>query len=742
MKYFSRLLWLLCVVALGIITTTVVDAAYGRGAHYGYFNNNYATSGDFVIPGGITISGASERNKVDNLIGTLYSWESGNQQHRDGADFIINTMFGRSAPGNGKGRSGELEALRTRLYNFVDGGGTIIRNSAYSYSINTMYQYKSFSGTGYFDDAWYYASGTGPAYVFSRAGIEYYVIKESCANPLGDLPGIPPGQPPYDINGSSYINMPSPPAYPGASIPTTHYLWNSGPNASPSIAKNIFNTDPGRTWESAVPGTYGVHGIFPVGYMGTYGSTLTIPASAIAGQNYCQMIGWDPDAYLGGVQYRNGRSSPACITVIYKYNLTPVVTQPPALATILTPITFNYSVSNAGPTKTYSTSIGRRTIVIPPGTAIPAGFSSAHDGTDCSWYTAQGAGITCSTSIEPQQIFPTGVTNTTNPSETYTIPASMQTGTKICRALSVKSYDETQPGANRDSIVRCVTVSRSPISVVSGSDASAGGALEGTACTGTGGFTGVLGNGFGSFGEYGLIATGTISEFYSAARVSSNTLTFANSPAPTLGEYSTTHCIINYVSRYANQGSAGTLTTTSFTVSGPSKSYNVTSDVTLNAATGIKRQYLIYAPGQTITIGGNQEYDTAGITSFADAPSLIIIAKQININKGVNRIDGVLYATDYVLTCTDSGTSPTPTSAATKAALWSGGPCADENLNVNGAVITPKKVVPARTKGGTAASEAPSEIYRLRPEAFLTPVEASNSGILTTVSETELPPRN
>ncbi len=720
------------IIVAGIVTS-VASASYGRAQWTGYFMNNFSDWGDKVYLDGLMIYGSTAQERANSFISTMraYSTDTGNN-HDVGTAFIVNTMLGRSAPGSGTipVSSADIDELQTRLNAFVAGGGIISFNDTYSYTRNTYKQ------NTYKDVAWYDTPGTAGAWVFSKGGTEYYVIKYDCANPLGAFPGIP-RSPSYDINGTSTITNPGTPAYPGSVFNLNHTLTNVGPDQSPSIAKNIFNYNPSTGGESAVPGTYGVHGVFPVWYTGNYPSTLTVPASAVAGERYCQRIGWDPDAYIGGVQYRHGRSTPACVTVVYKYTLTPQVNTTVTTAPALAPVTFQYSVRNNGPTKTYTTGVGQREITVPPNVTINFG-ANVRDDVDCPTYTSMGPGVTCRTVAQPSRIFQTGTTPLT--SETYTIPAGTPAGTRICRVLSVISRDEQQPirssapWHNRDSIVSCVTVSRSPISAIIGSDASAGGSLTAN-CTGTAGFKGSNSSGFGSFGEYGLIATGPITNFSSAGFMS-NGLTFANSG--TNGYYKSTHCITDIKSAYAIRGPAAPLAsapTLTLPMNG-TNDYRYASGVTLNTSTGLKGKYLIYAPGQTVRITGNITYQK-NIAHFADAASLVIIAQNIDIDAGVTQIDGVLYATNRILTCAQSGTS-----TGLNPVLRSGGPCDTPTLLVNGALISENTVIATRTSGGNIVTDSPSEIYRLRPEAFLAPIELGTGSVLTTVSETELPPRN
>ena len=308
-------------------------------------------------------------------------------------------------------------------------------------------------------------------------------------------------------------------------------------------------------------------------------------------------------------------------------------------------------------------------------------------------------------------------------------------GDRICQRI------RWTPGAwddetSKESSPVCVTIARMPISAIIGSDASAGGSVS-APCTGLAGFKGSSSSGFGSFGEYGLIATGDITSFSSAGRVPSNGLSFANTGGVT-GRYRQDHCITDIKSAYATKGSAASATALPPGGTLPQNgdyAYR-TGNITINTSTNLQGKYLIYAPGQTVRITGNITYQK-NIAHFADAASLVIIAQNIDIDAGVTQIDGVLYATNRILTCAQSGDSP-----IVKSALKSGGPCDRPTLLINGAAISEKDIKATRTSGGNNVTDPPAEIYRLRPEAFLAPIELGTGSVLTTVSETELPPRN
>lgn len=325
------------------------------------------------------------------------------------------------------------------------------------------------------------------------------------------------------------------------------------------------------------------------------------------------------------------------------------------------------------------------------------------------------------------------------PAQTYLVTAA-DVGRVICERVQftpevavggVTSGTGTSTGA-------CYTIATLPRMSIVGGDAISGGSV-GCAAT-PGGFEGASGALPGSFGEYALIiAPGSITNFGSMARPNFNGLKIANNP--TVSSYTPTRCITDLASRITNgltltdiAGGSGALPAAG--------DYRITGDYTFAETTGITGQRILYAPGRIVTIDGNIEYSAGPFASFADAPSVTIIADRIRINPGVSRIDATLIGTTSVTTCSATGDSPLSNVAA-MAATGPAGVCRTAPpLVINGAVYT-GHFMATRTAGGGSPAEAPAEIIRYRPDSFLGPYERSRSNsILKTDSEIELPARN
>lgn len=483
-------------------------------------------------------------------------------------------------------------------------------------------------------------------------------------------------------------------------------------------------------------------------------SSATTPytvTSADVGKTFCENFSWSPSARAGSTTNSTEKSSTAqCFRASLGYSMTPLVNVGASVVTHGQSANFTYSIKSSG-TDSYPTSWTARNITIPPGVSIPAAFAATHDHVGCSFYTAY-AGVTCSGGLSGS-----GVTVLSGETKTVTTePVSVDAypiGTNVCRVFSIWSYDESQDVAQiRDSAISCSLIAAAPYVSVIGGDVWSGGSTDApyTSVSGQGLVTGgaTQGAGFGSFSEYGVFATGLVSYFGSAGRpgpsssatggVDGTKLTFASASGGglSLGKFTNSHAITNLVTRYASAAHTASVLSGS-TVAG-SGVYRASGDVTLSGISGSPKA-VIYAPGFTVTITGNLVYDTAGALTFQDLPSLTIIAKNILVDANVTQIDGNFYAVNTFVSCAQG-----PTSAGASAAITASGEC-NKQLVINGALTvvgqTATSLVLNRSYGGTKTGEA-AELLRMRPEVYLTPHENSvSSFLLTTVQESELPPR-
>lgn len=481
---------------------------------------------------------------------------------------------------------------------------------------------------------------------------------------------------------------------------------------------------------------------------GTYSASRPFTAlSSDVGKTICERVVWSPSARSGGVLNNSwSGSSPTCFTVTLDYELTPFVSVDSTIANPSGSVKFSYSVKNsAGSMGTRNTVYMTRQVTIAPGATLPASFFAQKDGTaGCSAYTMY-AGVTCRDGLPGSQSFAQGPSTTPVGSEA--VSTAYVPGTRVCRALSVAPRNASQdPTQNRDSALVCVLIAASPYLTAVGGTVWAGGSVTSPYNT-VAGFHGMPTTAYGSFGDYGVFATGSVDFFGSAGTLgrsetasgmANGPLTFANTAQ--LGRFMTMHQITDQSLQYNQAPHVPGVIRAAGVVSG-SGVFKASGNMTLNASTltnGIHA--VVYAPHYTVTVRGDITYNSAGAGSFANVPSLTIIAKDLVIDKAVQRIDANIFITTGTFVTCSQG----PAAVLASGAYTVSGECS-KKLTINGAVASGgalTKLVFNRSYGGNAAGE-PAEMIRMRPEVFLTPYDYAqqNSTMLTTVSETELPTR-
>jgi hypothetical protein len=440
------------------------------------------------------------------------------------------------------------------------------------------------------------------------------------------------------------------------------------------------------------------------------------------------------------------------------------------------------NVANSGKVTSNSTYYAISTMAFDSTTAVPTTFAAtANNGvaaTDpakpCQYYVSVGA-RDCR-----QETTATTTGNTTyDPPGRAFIPRVLvlgdyAPGTKVCYGVSIYSYNETT-GTNkrwRHSGVACVTIAKKPKIQIQGGDLSVGRTFLGTTGSPVAAnvVTGVSNKDisgvkrvFGSWIEYGIFATGTVTGAASGSAYSgglidtpaaceSKLLTFTNSPTATgctdasvAGNYASSQSIPDIASSFAISSSTpsfGASPTIDLTTSTASGLMTATGNVLLSGGSTpiAKGRWLVLnAPEATVTITGNILYTNESLASVGDIPQLVIIAKNINIADTVTQIDSWLIAKSTTLTA--DGRINTCSSIADNAPLSSN--ICSTPLTVNGPVMA-RALLLRRTAGSGFASSSgdPAEVFNLRPDAYLwAALQATNTGRVLTVQTTELPPR-
>lgn len=308
-----------------------------------------------------------------------------------------------------------------------------------------------------------------------------------------------------------------------------------------------------------------------------------------------------------------------------------------------------------------------------------------------------------------------------------------QLGGITCYFLSVKPTGWDESGWSH-SPLECVMAVKSPVLKVTGGDLRA---IQGQINVSPGGA-------LGSWVEYGVFSVGA-NTIGSAGSYNSNSLTFANNPTGTSGNFWSS----------AQASSAGPIIGTLQNLSGfddtdcsgiladigAKKRHACTGGGILNipTASNITGQHIINAPGRTVTITGNITYsndcgDPVEKCTAAKVPQVVIIADRIQIDPGVTNIDAWLIAQSSIATCNGAvysrGTNGISTSNC------------GQVLRINGPVITTQLQAFRAGSGDLGAINDPVEIFNLRPDAYMWLYTRSNSGLkLHTNAIHELPPR-
>ena len=676
--------------------TAIIDANGDRG----YVLPRVYSGGSYVP----AMTGVTDKATLKQYIADNYA--SSDTRRSGPAAFLYQTLLGRSGDqANANGGKTVSAADRADVNNRID-------NPAVTFSIVSNYDVTTNGGGSETDDVKFITRTGNPlrdVIILRHNGIDRYILEIECANPIGDLLGLP-SVATWSIVGESAVSTAT--ATPGQVVNFSHRLGNTGPDQATGVWWAV-RDEAGAAVDSAGPISINVGWID-----GISTETFTVPATSNAGDQFCRYIEYDPSSANPAIG--TAASVKACVAVVYNYDLDPSVSGT-AQINFGGTASFTYTVSKTG-TRTNSTDIATYEVIIPSGTVLPAGFGDPRNDASCANYTYV-AGVTCAAvndGLSSPQIF---TLNATTLGSSNISMGVRPAGTKVCRLLSVDSRDETGKPHNRFSNLSCTLITKSPYIAITNSDAAAGGGLSPSCSTVVSGFRGSPATSFGSFGEYGLVPTGTVSNFGSADYVGAiaKQLTFANTP--TLGTYRAEHCIGDQIAHYQPREAAATpLSSASpIAVNSLNGDYRVSGDIILSGGTLSANQHaLIYAPGTTVTITGDIKYNPIAYVSFRQVPQLIVVANRIVVNNNVRELAGSYFAagtaTSIFNTCSEAGDTPNSNQNAIKA----DGQCQNPVV-VNGSVSTAKIVVP-RTSGGTGPGLA-AEIFRLRPEAFLTPYE-------------------
>lgn len=695
----------------------------GRQDYYGYFDNKFGHSdspypdskgpvidnndyADLSIPYSVN----SPQAIYDYLYGKYTN--PGAYGHaawdRAGASFIVNTMLGND-PGASRTVTGAMwNDLHDRLlsselsYTYT----TTVSSTSYG-NINTFFQYGNNDVAKYNDP-----TESGRAIVIKSGGTVVYVLLYKCANPLGNLAGLP--EPPHwtistGTTASKTSSTTTPPlganeVIPGDTIKWSGTVKNNGPDATDTGVAARFNKSNG--WGGTAAG-FTIGGGFANGATRPLTYSYT-PNDGDLGKTLCASTWAQPHAWNDG----GATESPAvCYNVVYRYELHPSVTVGTTAAEAgSNGITVAYDLSNGGPTTSKPTSWQLTQCRYNQGVAVPVSNSEVTNTSNGA--ATYGAGGTCNVAASGSGTYTAGGHHL---GDMTADTGTLQAGSHICYVLSVNPPSATAAGW-RHSVLTCITVLKSPKIQALGGDIRAD-TIATRAATNLGGKY------YGSWAEFGIFGFNGIGGIASGASlaggaatndsVAQKSLTFANTP--TLGSfYSVTPTINAYYDAYKALATAGPGTTGGPVANGTHQIIYVDGSLAIN---------------QDITYSGNY-------TNPDEIPRVIYVVKgNITIADSVTRVDAWLIAKGTLYTC---GSDSAP---ARKALTVND---CKQKLTFNGPVTVAQTRL-SRTHGadGDDTNRAePSEVFNLSPGNYLSNYTASISASnITTVYEKELPPR-
>lgn len=583
--------------------------------------------------------------------------------------------------------------------------------------------------------------------------------------------------PDWNVSGYSRVYKGSSPSYNNAGTGTIsgnvgetiywyHRLRNTGPgNMNQQISYRIDRTGYGNGWNTIKSPSGSSSGNANTNFVNINASTGTRTQYTIqpsdAGRTLCQRIWYNPRSSTSNTA---AAAAYTCVQVNYSYALTPTITgvSDGGSTEPDTTVSLDGVVTNGGPTASQPDIEWQITkTVYNPGTAIVNRPGGVNPNDPCGFFTGSNDCDPVANGIEaPGYGYP----------DTESYPATvnidnLQVGTRVCFAMSIKPNSSTS-GDWRHSQLYCLTVNKKPKVQVWGGDLIVGrGSVNNAAPASSEVRTSISnpngGGYYGSWSEYGIIASGLVTNMASGSAyvggASSGSICglsyltipykddFTNScNTASVGGYQHTRLSPDIPSRFPTDsatpdvplaGNTATLSSMNGLYTSSVGSFSVQGGGDIGAGQSV----IIRAEGSTVFITGDINYTSGSLNSIASIPQVVIIARNIIIADNVQNVDAWLVATGtgadgIVNTCAIGGTDYTTQPSE----LTCGSP-----LTINGAVSA-NHLVMRRTFGAGVGADSgiPAEIFNLRADAYIwASGYAQGTGRLPTVDSKELPPR-
>ncbi len=313
MKIIKKLcliiLTILCVLFGAVNIVRAVNGPGGRNYNYGYFYNGgpFLRKYEYVLVNGITGHTGSKDSFISYIEDLL---NNGSAHDKTGAAFIIQTMrgsisHGKPVPGTVDGDI-DISDWKSRILN----SKVTIKVQDYNYSWNSGY-IASASKDGVdvvVDDAAYLSlAGKSSSLVFMYDGIIKFAIKIDCANPVGDLPGLPTDdytETSWSVTPQVYANYDR--ALPGTTITWKYTVKNNGPDPTDKDIKYNYAG-------SSIP-DHTAYAPLASGDSNSFTSDTIVPDDAPIGSKICRTVTATPSS--SSDPSSTEPSPPACVTVI------------------------------------------------------------------------------------------------------------------------------------------------------------------------------------------------------------------------------------------------------------------------------------------------------------------------------------------------------------------------------------------------------------------------------------------
>jgi hypothetical protein len=688
-----------------------------------------------------------------------------------GAAFIVNQMLGK-AWGTASSQNRTISSTQwSDLYS------RLVLNDALTMSRGDFDPVRNTAGVivgGKYDAVKWSYVGDGladvDAWIFRVNGTYVYALELICANPLGEVPGLPS----YKYSLTPSITSPTDGAVvnPGTSLTANGSVKNNGPDSAGTKTWYITrlrydpNVNPNKSARDSNANGSDLCADFPnksqcddsnpkeqtfsSGQERAGSFSYTIPSNAAPGTKYCFVVSVRQPTQAATPVWRH--SAMRCVTVASTadFDLIPKVDDSERSdGSAIEPgdsITVKHNVTNEGEDPSPQT-IWQLTKLIYSPTAVfdntPSNTTKkARDGnnngdTACSMFMSAGRTECDKVQEVTDAVFNSGEPKTFDPVFAYDIPDDAPIGTRIC---FVSSVSKPTPAGNpvwRHSAMWCLMVGKKPKLQVWGGDVRSGGKIN----TSTSGFSGKT---FGSWVEYGALSVGENKGFASGAALNKGSampgqelwskLTFANTGG-TFGVYSPSLPFTSLASQFIAPDSGELSGSHNLNDLASNRTPYKAGAITLSGTT-ISRGKTIIIDADTVTIQGDIAYEDVDYTNIRDLPQVIIKAKKINIESGVRRVDAWLLAVSddekgELNTCSNHTGNLTVSS------------CSNQ-LTINGPVVA-DIVYLRRTSGSENTLEArgePAEIFNLRADAYMwANAYGLGTGRVQTVYSRELAPR-